>query len=284
MEFIKEIVKGIFVGIANIIPGVSGGTMAVSMGIYDKLINAISNIGKDFKNSVKTLLPFVIGAAIGIAVLSFAISFLFEEYPIPTSAAFIGLILGGLPSIMKNVDNQPFKYTHVISFAVLAAVIVFSSILTVKESAITEIQFNIQNVIILLALGFISAATMVVPGVSGSMMLMMLGYYTFIINTIKTLVSSVLTFELTEIIVAMQILIPFGIGVVIGIFVVSKIISILIKRYPLATYWGIIALVITSPFAIIMQLPLAGIGIGTIICSLIALAIGYVAAEFIAKL
>ena len=151
-------------------------------------------------------------------------------------------------------------------------------------TAITEIQFNIQNVIILLALGFISAATMVVPGVSGSMMLMMLGYYTFIINTIKTLVSSVLTFELTEIIVAMQILIPFGIGVVIGIFVVSKIISILIKRYPLATYWGIIALVITSPFAIIMQLPLAGIGIGTIICSLIALAIGYVAAEFIAKL
>lgn len=284
MEFIKEIIKGIFVGVANIIPGVSGGTMAVSMGVYDKLIDAISNIRKDFKGSVKTLMPFIIGAVIGIAVLSFVISFLFEKYPVPTSAAFIGLILGGIPSIMKNVKDQPLKYTHVISFAVLAAIIIFSSILTVKENVITEMTFSIQNTLIMLGLGFLSAGTMIVPGVSGSMMLMMLGYYTFIINTIKMFISSALTFEIAPILTAMQSLIPFGIGILIGIFIVSKTISVLLKRYPLATYWGIIALVITSPFAIIIQLPLAGIGIGTIICSLIALVVGYIVAELVAKL
>ena len=284
MEFIKEIIKGIFVGVANIIPGVSGGTMAVSMGVYDKLIDAISNIRKDFKGSVKTLMPFIIGAVIGIAVLSFVISFLFEKYPVPTSAAFIGLILGGIPSIMKNVKDQSLKYTHVISFTVLAAIIIFSSILTVKENAITEMTFSIQNILIMLGLGFLSAGTMIVPGVSGSMMLMMLGYYTFIINTIKIFISSALTFEIAPILTAMQSLIPFGIGMLLGIFIVSKTIAVLLKRYPLATYWGIIALVITSPFAIIIQLPLEGIGIGTIICSLIALVVGYIVAELVAKL
>ena len=76
MEYIKDIVRGIFIGIANIIPGVSGGTMAVSMGVYDKIIHAVTNIKKEFKTSIKILLPYAIGCALGIVLLSFVIKLL----------------------------------------------------------------------------------------------------------------------------------------------------------------------------------------------------------------
>ena len=93
MKQLLEIVKGIFIGIANIIPGVSGGTLAVSMGVYNKIINAVNNFSKDFKNSIKTLLPYIIGIVIGIGALSFIIIFLFENYEMKTISCFICLVL-----------------------------------------------------------------------------------------------------------------------------------------------------------------------------------------------
>ena len=93
LNYIKEILRGVFIGVANIIPGVSGGTIALSMGIYEKIISAVNNIRKEFKNSVKTLLPYIIGAVLGIVVLSFVIEFSLENFELPTLMAFVGLIL-----------------------------------------------------------------------------------------------------------------------------------------------------------------------------------------------
>ncbi len=93
LNYLKEIVRGVFIGVANIIPGVSGGTIALSMGVYEKIISAITNIRKHFKESVKTLIPYVIGAVLGIVLLSFVIEFSLEHYELPTLMAFVGLIL-----------------------------------------------------------------------------------------------------------------------------------------------------------------------------------------------
>ena len=93
LNYLKEILRGVFIGVANIIPGVSGGTIALSMGIYEKIISAVNNIRKDFKESVKTLIPYVIGAVIGIILLSFIIEFSLENFELPTLMAFVGLIL-----------------------------------------------------------------------------------------------------------------------------------------------------------------------------------------------
>ena len=175
MNYIKEILRGVIIGIANVIPGVSGGTMAVSMGIYDKIIFAVTNLKKDFKNSVKTLLPYVIGVLIGVIGLAFLIEMLFDKYRVPTVMAFLGLILGGLPPIVKKVENEKFKVTHLISFAIFVAIIVFPTLLASTNNNVVEISFGIGSIVLMLVLGFISAGTMVVPGVSGSMVLMMLG-------------------------------------------------------------------------------------------------------------
>ena len=89
LNYLKEILRGVFIGIANIIPGVSGGTIALSMGVYEKIISAVNNVRKDFKNSVKTLFPYVIGAVIGIVVLSFVIEYSLKNYELPTLMAFV---------------------------------------------------------------------------------------------------------------------------------------------------------------------------------------------------
>ncbi len=101
MSFIIKILKGVVIGIANVIPGVSGGTMMVSMGIYDKIIGSVNNLFKDFKKSIMTLLPYLIGMLIGIAGFSVSVEWLFSNFPLQTALCFVGLISGGLPVIFK---------------------------------------------------------------------------------------------------------------------------------------------------------------------------------------
>ena len=118
MGFFKDILRGVMIGVANIIPGVSGGTMMVSMGIYDKIIGAVNNIFKEWKQSLKTLLPYAIGMLLGIAGLSFCITYFFEHFPLQTAFLFIGLIFGGLPVILKKVKGKKLDISIVLLFLV----------------------------------------------------------------------------------------------------------------------------------------------------------------------
>ena len=121
MGFVKEILRGIVIGIANIIPGVSGGTMMVSMGIYDKIIGSVNRLFKEFGKSVRTLLPYVVGMVIGIVGLAFCIEFLFDRFPLPTAFLFIGLIFGGLPIILKKVDRKKLNPACILIFILFFA-------------------------------------------------------------------------------------------------------------------------------------------------------------------
>lgn len=253
MKNLLEIIKGVFIGIANIIPGVSGGTLAVSMGVYSKIIEAVNNIRKDFKDSIKTLFPYIIGIVIGIAALSFVINFLFENYEMPTISCFIGLVLGGVPLILNKVKDEKVKPTHIFSFILMLAVIIVPTLIAIETPVIQEISINLVNILILLGLGAVTAAAMVIPGVSGSMLLMMLGYYQLIISIIKNTIEAVFQFDMAIIGNGILILLPFGIGVLLGIVIISKIISKLFKKYPNATHWGILGLIVASPFAIIIK-------------------------------
>lgn len=275
MNKLLEVIKGIFIGIANIIPGVSGGTLAVSMGVYSKIIDAVNNIRKDFKNSIKTLLPYGVGVIIGIAALSFVISFLFENYEMPTISCFIGLVLGGVPLILNKVKDEKLKYTHMISFVLMLAVIIVPTLIAVDTPAVLQIDLNIINILILIALGTISAATMVIPGVSGSMILMMLGYYNLILNTISGSLKALLQLDFTTFFNDALILLPFAIGIIAGVIIISKIISKLFKRYPNATHWGILGLIVASPFSIIIKSNSAITDPGMLFICLITFGIGF---------
>lgn len=284
MNKIKDIIRGLFIGIANMIPGVSGGTMAVSMGIYDKIIDAVNNLMKDFKNSLKTLFPYGIGIAVGIIGLSYVMEFLLTDYELPTIALFVGLILGGLSPIIKRVENEKFKFTHCIAFLILLLTIIVPAIYAGSLGIEPLTDFNLLSVIVLMLMGMLSAGAMVIPGVSGSMLLMMLGYYEYLNNAISGLVTALVKFDVSGILLNVGILFPYGIGILIGIFAMSKLIGFFLKRYPNATMWGIIGLIVASPFAILVGVSTASITTVAIIVSLITFAIGFLVADRLSKM
>lgn len=271
---LKSILKGMVIGIANIIPGVSGGTMAVSMGIYDKLIYSVTHLFSDFKKSLKFILPIGIGMILGIIGLSFLIELLFDHFPIQTNLFFIGLILGGLPAIFAKVKSQPIRLPHVLSFLVFFGIVVGMAAIGEVDKAAGILNFNLVNCIILFFIGIVAAATMVIPGVSGSMVLMLLGYYNSIIETINNLIRSLVDFNMSGIIQGVLILVPFGIGVVVGIFAIAKLIEIIFAKFPYLAYWAIIGLIIASPFAIVLMNDFSGINLVAILTGAVCLVAG----------
>lgn len=269
---LKKILQGMVVGIANIIPGVSGGTMMVAMGLYDKLIHSITHLKSEFKESMKLLLPIFAGAGLAIVLLSRLFEFLLANYPIPTNFAFCGLIAGSLPFIFKKVKGHSVSVGKLIPFFIFFGIVILMAVLGENGGAAADVSFGLINVIKLFAVGIIAAATMVVPGVSGSMMLMLLGYYDTIIETINDFIDALIAFNLTEILRVFGILAPFGIGIVIGIFAIAKLIEFIFKKAEIHAYYGIIGLILASPIAILMKtdwsqfsLPLLALGIVTFI-------------------
>ena len=250
---VKTILKGMVIGIANIIPGVSGGTMAVSMGIYDKLIHTVTHIRKEFKEGLRFLIPILIGAAIGLVGLSFIIEIMFHKIPIQTNLLFIGLIVGGLPVITEKVKGKTISASQIIAAVFFFALVVGLAAIGEREGSAAVIDTGILSLVKLFFIGVIAAATMVIPGVSGSMILMILGYYNSIITVINDFIRSVIHLDMPGIMDGVVILLPFGIGVLLGIVLIAKGIDFIFQRYPLHAYWAIIGLIVASPIGIVLM-------------------------------
>lgn len=283
MNIIKDFLKGILIGVANIIPGVSGGTMAVSMGVYDQLISAITGILKNFKRSMRILLPILAGAVAGIGGLSFVIKFLLENYPLQTSTLFIGLILGGLPILFSHVKGAKIGVPHVILFIIFFAIVIAMAVFNGAESSVTDISVNFGTVIQLFLIGMIASATMIIPGVSGSLVMMILGFYNIIISNISAFISSLATGNVDGLIHGIGIFLPFGLGVIAGIGIVAKVIEWLFAKQPILTYSAIFGLVIASPIAIIYKIGISSVSVLGVIVAVITFAIGFAVAYFLGK-
>lgn len=267
------------VGIANIIPGVSGGTMMVAMGLYDKLIHAITHLKSEFKESIKLLLPIFIGAGVAIVALSRIFEFLLTNYPIPTNFAFCGLIAGSLPFIIKKVKGHPVSAGKAVCFLIFFAVVILTAVMGETGGNSADVSFGLINVIKLLLVGIIAAATMVVPGVSGSMMLMLLGYYDTILKTINNCMDALIAFDLKKIMVQCGILVPFGIGVVLGIFLIAKLIEFIFSKAEIHAYYAIIGLILASPVAILLKTDWSGFSVVMLITGVITFVLGWFVAS-----
>ena len=275
----KQILQGMVVGIANIIPGVSGGTMMVAMGLYDRLIHAITHLKSEFKESMKLLIPIFAGAGIAIIALSRLFEFLLATWPIPTNFAFCGLIAGSLPFIFKKVKGHKVTVSKIIPFLIFFGVVILMALLGETGGASADVSFGFVNVLKLFGVGVIAAATMVVPGVSGSMMLMLLGYYDTILKAINDFVDALVKFDMGGLATGVGILAPFGIGVVIGIFLIAKLIEFIFSKAEIHAYYGIIGLIVASPIAILMKTNWSGVSVFTIGAGVITFGLGWLIAN-----
>lgn len=276
---IKQILQGMVVGIANIIPGVSGGTMMVAMGLYDRLIHAITHLKSEFKDSMKLLIPIFAGAGIAIVALSRLFEFLLATYPIPTNFAFCGLIAGSLPFIFKKVKGHKVTVSKIIPFLIFFGVVILMALLGETGGASADISLGFVNLLKLFGVGIIAAATMVVPGVSGSMMLMLLGYYDTILKVINDFVDALVKFDMGGLMTGVGILAPFGIGVVIGIFLIAKLIEFIFSKAEIHAYYGIIGLILASPIAILLKTDWSGISVLMVGIGVVTFALGWFTAS-----
>ncbi len=284
MRWAMDILRGIVIGVANIIPGVSGGTMMVSMGIYDTLIHSITHLFKQFKQSIKTLLPYLIGMVIGIVGLAFVVTYCLENYPLPTNAAFIGLIFGGLPIIIKKVNFKKAGIGGGALFVLFFLLIVAMEVWGHGDAAQAQMTLNFSQLIVLFVMGCIASATMVIPGVSGSMVLMLLGYYQPVVGAVKDLAKALTAFDMSQLLHNLLILVPFGLGVVVGIFAIAKLLEMLLARFEGLTYCAILGLVVASPVAILMATDMSGVTVWTVVISVITCALGFYGAYRLTRL
>lgn len=253
MKKIKEYVilgiKGFIMGIANIIPGVSGGTLALTLGIYERFIGAISHFFSNLKENFKFLCPIAIGLCLSILSMSRVIDYSYEHFPIPTTLFFVGLVLGGIPMLFgkvkgKKEGKQISSWIIFLATFSLVIVMTFADQIFGTTAKVSLSGLDIFEYIILFIVGVIAAATMVIPGVSGSLVLMLLGYYYPILKIVKALTK----FEnLGENIVIAGV---FGIGVLIGIVLISKLIEFLLKKFETKTYYGVLGFIFASILAI----------------------------------
>ena len=245
MEYLLLILKGMIIGVANIIPGVSGGTLMITLGIYEEVIDTISHFFKNFKKNLKFIIPLAIGMVLSILILSKLISWCLEKHPFPTTLFFIGLIIGGIPLLWKKVKASKYKWTNWLVFIITFGVVLTFAFLKSGDFVIDLNSLTTFGYLTLFIIGMVSAATMVIPGISGSFVLMLLGYYEPIVKTIKDLTN----FDLLG--HNLLILIPFGLGIVVGIVLIAKLIEYLLNKYPVKTYYGVLGFVLASLIAIV---------------------------------
>lgn len=248
MKNIILVIKGFFMGIANVIPGVSGGTIAIILGVYEQFIGAISGILKNFKENLKFLIPIGIGMCLAIITTSKVVGYSYDNFPLPTLLFFVGLVFGGIPMLLnkvKDVEESKNISNYVIAFLTFSLVIFMASYKFIfsMNSEVSFESINIGGYILLFIIGVVAAATMVIPGISGSLVLMILGYYYPIIDTINNVLKGDTFHNLI-------ILGIFGMGVVFGILIISKLLEYLFSKYKIKTYFGVLGFVFASIIAI----------------------------------
>lgn len=259
----KNLFKGFIIGIGKIIPGVSGALIAILMGVYDKSINYIVNFRKNKKESIKYLLPLGIGIILSIIIFSKIINYTLKKYYLYTMMLFIGLIIGCIPTIVKKTEKKD-NYLIIISF------IIFFLISINNINNIYIIKNNYIDIIIFLISGVIEAIGTVVPGISAAALLMIIGTYNTIIETISNITN------IDLLITNIKIIIPFVLGLLIGILITIKIINYLLNRYKNKVYSFILGITISSIVLLVVQTFKITITIVELFIGIILLTIGII--------
>ncbi|UOQ44379.1 DUF368 domain-containing protein [Halobacillus salinarum] len=238
----KNIYRGILMGASDVVPGVSGGTIAVVLGIYDRLIEAINGFfSREWKKHLKFLLPLGIGVGISILMLSKLIEWLFGHYPGPTEFFFLGLIIGVVPFLSHKADvKHNFTSRHYLIF--LIGVVIVGSLAFFQANESEPMQnLTLATYVFLFFSGWIASSAMILPGISGSFILLIIGVYTTVIHGISEL--------------RIDIIAVVGLGVALGLIFMSKIINYFLEHHTSGTFALIIGFVIGSVFVIFPGLP-----------------------------
>lgn len=240
LSFLYNVLRGVGIGVAFIIPGFSGGSVAAILGVYEKLVGAIADIFKHFLTSMKILLPILLGMILGVAALIFPIQWGLHHYPIPTVTLFVGLALGGLPSVLEKLKGAKINWQYALAFVIpllAAAALCFLPL----AGDVKLFELSVGGYFLLILIGIVGSCALVVPGISGSMLLLIFGYY----NPIVELVTVNLLHG-DSVGICFAVLACLAVGIVVGFFAISMLMKQCLKKCPCGTYFSILGFIIGS--------------------------------------
>ncbi|WP_270180701.1 DUF368 domain-containing protein [Alkalihalobacillus sp. CinArs1] len=260
----KNIYRGLLMGISDLIPGVSGGTIAMVLGIYRRLINGINGLmSKNWKKELGFFIPLLVGVALAIILVSKVMEHLLNHYPQPTFYFFIGLIIGVIPFLLKKVEfKETFKPRHYLLLVIAAVLIASTIVFKGDHSGAVKESLQLNDYIVLFFSGWLASTAMILPGVSGSFVLLLLGSY-------QTVIHGLSSFQI-------PLILTVGAGIIIGLSLTGKAISLLLNKYTVSTYAVMIGLVIGSVVVLYPGFkPDATIATASIMTLLLGLAAAY---------
>lgn len=242
MQYLVNFLRGAVIGVAEIIPGVSGGTLALLMNVYDELIGAIGGLKKQFRKSARFLVPLVLGMGAAILALSHVIKFLLAAYPMQVNFLFLGLILGILPMLFRKATATKVRPIHTAPLFIMLAIMLLMAWVSFGSGVISNAVITAMSAgvfIRFLLVGFLAAVCLILPGISGSMVMVIFGIYDSVIVAVSGL----------HIIMLM----PVGIGILLGVLFGSKMIAYCLRHFPQPTYFAICGLVVGSIVPLVLR-------------------------------
>lgn len=268
MTYITYCIKGFFIGIAKLLPGVSGAMLAMSLGLYEQAIHAIRYFFKDIKKNTLFLGSIGIGVIVSIIFFSHVIEFMLTRYYLTTMLLFIGLILGGIPSIYKKTKESSFTIWQPIMF-LLAFLFVF--VLTKFEVPQSDLMGMkpATSFMLMVVIGMIDAVTMVVPGISGTAVFMILGLYPIFLSMLQKLGS------ISMIISSFGTFFPYGVGLFVGILCSVFLMDHLFRKHQATTYYGILGFSLSSLLFLFFETLMKNYTVTDVVAGLMCLVVGY---------
>ena len=269
MKDIKLFIEGFIIGIGKIIPGVSGAMFAMMFGVYEKALDIISNLKTKLFKNFKFMM--ILGTSILLAIIlgSGIIKKCLDNYYLPTMMLFIGMMSGGIKPLCNKVKGVKIEKSNIICAVVAVTAITFISMLDfgVNEGNLEKTPLT---VLLLAISGFVDAFATVTPGICGTALLMIIGYYDVVITSLGDI------FNLANLEHNLFVLIPFVIGLLLGVYLISKLINYLFKNHKIKTYYSIIGFAITSIILLFKDVLKGTYLLNEIILSIVLFIIGYI--------
>ncbi|WP_176238996.1 DUF368 domain-containing protein [Mariniplasma anaerobium] len=250
MKNIIKIIKGSFVGMGSILPGISGSMVAAILKIYQDLIDALNDFLKAPIKSIKSVWQYIVGVLIGFMIGFVFINFFYELAPIPITFLFIGFILGAIPSLIKEIKTDKYKWHHF--FVMLVAILFMIGFIFITETESTQSGFIYYLSVFLV--GVIYAVALIIPGLSGSTMLMAFGYFQILITLVDEIAVAFVNLDFSTIVSQLPMLALLILGALVGLILVGKLMHYLLHHYKAHFYFAVLGIVLISPFNVLFTL------------------------------
>lgn len=283
MNKVLSSIKGFLIGAANVVPGVSSGTLMVILNVYERFVEAANLFFKHPLKAIFSILDLLIGIFFGIIGTFLLISYTYETFPLAITFLILGIIFGGYKPMMDKIKN---KFTPINSLILIISMIVVIALplITQREG----VHSGAVYYIILILLGLIAAFAAMAPGVSGSLVLLIFGYYYHVLDTGRAVFELILKGQFRESLPLILPLVIFILSAIIGAVISIKLIKKIMDKYETGFYYSVMGMLLGSPFAILIllnkQIEISSINVLQWLIGIFLLIAGYALIYFLLRI